>query len=1442
MLLPLDAFVPLHVHTDLSLLDGLSGPYSTVRTAGNNGAPAIAITDHGSLAGVIVFHDAVEWYNSVHAERHAAADCKKAKECHSAAVCAADERCPVAGSASPDGVHGSLAPIRGVYGIETYVADAGREVKDAEHRSDMGHLILLARDEEGWHNLIHLASKASMEGLYYKPRIDMSLLEQYGRGLIGLSSCLGGHIARKLRDEGEDAADALIRRYQAILGPENYYLEVQWHNDQDLGCAGCAAGSHGEKGTDSFTACRREQYNFNSYLLGAAERTGAPVVMTNDSHYARREMAPLEEVLLAIQQRTSMAEVAADKAVGKATLGFDTPDFWIKGRRDMQAALNDWYAQAKQHDPDMAAVLRAGAASWLDASVGIAARCTLPRPFETGKIHFPVFKVPAEFMPDDIADPDERMAEGAKRYLAHMTWERSKRRYPKMTEGVRRLIAGELQGICEMHYAPYFLIVAEYIDWARSRRIRVGLGRGSAPGSVVTYVMGITGLDPVKRKLTVDGIGFARFLNPEITYSIKPDAFGRLPQEALDMPAPPAAEMEAAVRDPLNAWSSEWRAKAAAADLDKIAGREPKLRRDGSAGPWLRFESAMRLLTEEWDLIRRRGLIEIYWRWLTHIRAGGMPGDRNDVLSRVAYALGLTTIQAATIDGDQLPFLPDAHYRSARKGMPDIDTDFSPAGRDEVLHHVVEEYGADHVCQIATYGAMLSKSAILDVNRAKGLMTSEEAQRLTLLIPKKFAAGKNESGDDIPGVSLREMIESDLPTVVSASQPLRDAMAADPRVDDVIRTAARIEGVKRGVSTHACGVLITPRPVTDHVAVMRIDKGTGMQAVFDGTSLEMQGLIKFDFLGLTNLDVNDACTDRLLERRGISLDWQEDLPDDDPAAMRVFCEGRTEGIFQFSSSFATGIIKSMQPKLISELAVATALGRPGPMEFIPEYLRGRAKGKTSYDDPVFARYAAAILDPTYGTMVYQEQMMRLVVAVAGFTLPESDALRKACSKKKLYLLAPWREKWVAGATAAGVGAAFAEAYWDAKVVPFAQYAFNQSHAAVYAETAYTQAYLKAHYELEFMAALMTVAQHESTDKGDISPLAKAVAEARRSHIVIARPDINASTERIEIEPDPEAPGDFDRGILRLSLAAPKGIGTPPVAAIVAERRANGPFTSFADFFTRMILRDKAVNPDTGKAIPNPVGKTASLVLARVGAFDDFDDRTSLVARITAYFGTTAKGKRAAISWEPEPGYDPSAPRSSAEMDEELALLGVYASGHPADAISAADWESATTDCAAVAVFDPEDDAEARRADREAGVTTPPSSLVGVITAVSWKANKSKPGGKFGGKIEDGTASCNFMYWQPRDAAGPEVHAAFAAFRASAEAGTIARSAVRLTGRVSYEEKWDPAPKIEVSDWALLIPAPYVAESAAPPPVVKAVPADPRAGGNAETALDDLLGA
>ena len=1451
-----DNFVHLHSHSHYSLLDGVSSPSVLIRQAGNLGQTAMAITDHGRVSGVFSFWEAADWYNKAHAERHSLESCQKNREkndkislaCHSMLECRDLALCPSKERPLHEEAHNKLPPIRPIVGIETYVTTDRFYKKEVDGiKPDRGgHLVLLAKNLEGWNNIRYLSSYGSTEGFYYNPRVDWDLMEKYHEGIIVLSACLGGDLCDVWRAQGEEAADALIRRYQKLFGAENYYLELQWHNDQDLG---------GEPRL-------HEQHDLNRYLIGASARTGAKLVMTNDLHYSDKSKAVLDEIAFATRAKSTIEVEAAKHARGEKNLWFDTSDFWVKPRKEMQAALSNWLAQATIHDPEVATIIRAHGREWLNQTSLIAEQVYIKELYEKGKLHFPLFPLPERVVDYSIENEEQRNRKGAEVLLAEHVWVGAAERYPQMNEMTRRLVDYELKAICQMDFAPYFLITEDICAYARAQGvvntdpiIDTNMGRGSAAGSIITYVLKITHACPIRYGLSDNGLGFTRFLNPIVRQFVNLDTFGEL--DPAFMPAQLAAlsneEMKEEIRLELNARSTErGNTLRAGVARDLVTGAEYSPERlEMEQHRWREHKT---ILLREWEHIKEvsfyekggsksqaefegEGLafpVELFWRWIRAIKAGQTPGSRNLLQSYLAPFLGLCTEQPTGMilyqdkhgkEYSDLPFLPNYRFEQARIGMPDIDLDFTPGpdGREKLMRYVTEKYGADHVTQISTFGTMQAKSAIKDTARAKGLSTVE-SDALSMLIPKMPTSDEEGSEEKEQEGILFEMIHSTNKEVMAVAKPLRDAMAADPKVAEIMTIAANLEGCKRTVSTHACGVLITDRPVLEYVAIERTpgESSTGSQASFDGPTLtDKLGLLKFDFLGVKNLKINRICVELIKERRGIDIDWYT-LPDSDPAAMRLMGEGRTLGLFQMAA-MATGILRQMKPKTVEDVAVVTALGRPGPMENVPAYLKARASGKAVYEEPIFAKFAANILDNTFGFLVFQEQMMRLSINVAGFSLTDSDGLRKATGKKDKEKMQSFKDRFVVGGTAKGIDHDWLEDWWTNVLEKFASYAFNLAHALCYSLLATIQAYLKAHYYPEFMAALLTVDQTEGKKKGRnaIAPIALEILESRFGKLGILPIDINYSTGRVEIIDTPLTPDDDPekyfvengkRVSLRMSFPMINGVKENPVNYIMADRAKSGPYASFADFMERTIGARGKTDAD-GVRIAMPLDSKIIKNLVSVGAFDAFDDRASLLARLEEYFGSTSARKKALVDWSPTPGYDPAtAFKPQSYFGWEYELIGAYVSGHPADDIKDNEVEA----FAAEAMIHETAYRYSRKSqlprvmsrhfvsdiiDIDEGRDEQIRLVPGVLKGVIWKTNRSGVGGRYEGKIEDATGSAGFVYWKPKDDATTAQNIAFRDFEETVLAGRINNIGVAVVGQFSYKPQYNKeGPIISIFDW------------------------------------------
>lgn len=872
-------YVPLHLHTEYSLLDGSIKIDELIEVASQYRMPALAITDHGNLFGAIEFY-------------------KKA----------------------------SKAGIKPIIGCEVYITQGSRFDKKGSSESPF-HLILLAKDNNGYRNLSTLVTKAYTEGFYYKPRIDIELLEEYHDGLIGLTSCLKGEVPYYLGKEMRDEAKKAAIKYLEILGRENFFFELQ---------------ANGLK----------EQIKVNRGLVEIAGELGLRLVATNDCHYLRPEDSKAHDVLLCIQTGKTVND--------HDRLRFESKEFYFKSPVEMKDAFKEIPSAIKN--------------TW-----EIAERCNVR--FDMTAMLLPSFKV------DKGISPEAYLKELAVTGLKERFGTSPPRKYMER-------LSMELDVINKMNYAAYFLIVWDFIRFAREKGIPVGPGRGSAAGSLVAYCLGITEIDPIKYNLL-----FERFLNPE------------------------------------------------------------------------------------------------------------------------------------------------------RISMPDIDVDFCTDRRSEVIAYVAEKYGHDRVSQIITFGTMAARGAIRDVGRALA-MPYGDVDRIAKLIPEG------------PNISIDEALR--------VEPQLKELYDTNPKVKDLIDIARRLEGLCRHASTHAAGVVVSPRPLTELVPLYKNPTDNTITTQFDMASIESLGLLKFDFLGLKTLTVIEKTLQHIRASRGIDLSLKE-ISLEDKKTYELLCSGQTTGIFQLESSGMRDLLVKMQPGCFEDLIALVALYRPGPLGsgMVDDFIK-RKKGliPVRYEIPELKE----ILDETYGVILYQEQVMRIANKLANFTMGQADILRKAMGKKKPEEMEKQKEAFVKGAVSNGIPEKKAVRLFDLMAF-FAEYGFNKSHSAAYAYLAYQTAYLKAHYPVEFMAANLS-ADMDKTDK-----IMKALAECRGMSIKVLPPDINESGREFKVIGN----------AIRFGLEAVKGVGGAAIESIIENRKENGPFKSFEDFLNR--IEGKKVNK---KAIEG---------LIKAGAFD-----------------------------------------------------------------------------------------------------------------------------------------------------------------------------------------------------------------------------------------------
>ena len=622
------------------------------------------------------------------------------------------------------------------------------------------------------------------------------------------------------------------------------------------------------------------------------------------------------------------------------------------------------------------------------------------------------------------------------------------------------------------------------------------------------------------------------------------------------------------------------------------------------------------------------------------------PGRGSAAGSAVAYCVGITNVDPIKYD-----LLFERFLNPERVSMPDIDIDFDDVGRQKVIDYVIDKYGQEQVAQIITYGTMAAKSSLRDVGRVMDVPLSE-VDRVAKSFPQQLGASLRDvlaDGDINPKLKGKMNGED-----VDKAYAFRDLAQQNDQIGEMIRMAKKLEGSIRNTGIHACGVVITPDDVTDYVPVTA-DKDTGMYvSQFDNSVAEDAGLLKMDFLGLKTLTIIKDALRMIKENHGVDIDVDE-LPLDDEKTYELFQRGETNGIFQYESGGMQKHMKNLKPTTFDDLIAMNALYRPGPLEYIPEFIeRKHGRSPIVYTLDAEEQY----LKETFGIYVYQEQIMLLSQSIANFTKGEADVLRKAMGKKKKDVLDKMYPKFVEGGTANGhaeekLGKIWKD--WEA----FASYAFNKSHSTCYALVAYHTAYLKAHYPAEYMASVLT------HNKSDQTKMSFFLRECRSLNVPVLGPSVNESQGDFSVNKD---------GAIRIGMTALKGVGEGPVEAILAARK-EGEFESMFD----MLLRIE----------PGTVNKRVLEALVDAGGFDCFEDmhRAQYYAptpKFDSYLedavktanGTIARQAEAASSLfaavQDEIRVDPPTPPEAKpfllpeKLNREKEVTGIYVSGHPLD--------------------------------------------------------------------------------------------------------------------------------------------------------------------------------
>ena len=643
---------------------------------------------------------------------------------------------------------------------------------------------------------------------------------------------------------------------------------------------------------------------------------------------------------------------------------------------------------------------------------------------------------------------------------------------------------------------------------------------------------------------------------------------------------------------------------------------------------------------EEYELsvISKMGYVDYYlivWDFIDYAKRNGIPvgpGRGSGAGSILAYAIGITDI-----DPIKYNLLFERFLNPERISMPDFDVDFSDEKRQQVIDYVSRKYGADHVSQIITFGTMSARMVIRDVGRALDFPYAD-TDKLAKMVPNELH------------ITIKKAMEE--------NRELRELYDNDERIRKLLDIAMALEGMPRQASTHACGVVITKNPVDTYVPLHVKDGTVATQYIM--TTLEELGLLKMDFLGLRTLTVIDDATRMIKENKGIDVQYDEEMKD--PNVYKLWCEGKTIGIFQFESAGMTRFMKELKPDSLEDIIAGVSLYRPGPMDQISRYIQNKLDSEHAvYTHPALI----PILNVTYGCMVYQEQVMQIVRDLAGYSLGRADLVRRAMGKKKLDVMAKEREIFINGETDEngnvivpgcvrnGITAEDANKIFD-EMAEFAKYAFNKSHAAAYAVVAYRTAYLKAYYPEEFMAATL------NSYLGNLDRVPMYIDECKNMNIQILKPDINKSKTKFTVE----------EGKIRFGLGSIKNVGTAVVDIIVENREKHGDYKSLDDFCER--LKDESVNK---KCIES---------LIKAGTFDEFGiSRSTLLASYENIIDTIQSESRKSFQGQVSMFDLGGEGDSKQELNDlkytynfikefsekellamEKEMLGIYISGHP----------------------------------------------------------------------------------------------------------------------------------------------------------------------------------
>ena len=1063
-------FVHLHVHTQYSLLDGQASVNRLVDKAMKDGMKGIAVTDHGNMFGIKEFTNYVNKKNS--GPKGEIKDLKKRIagiesgeiECEDKEAEIADCRAKMAEAESK--------LFKPIVGCEMYVARRTMDKKEGKPDQSGYHLIVLAKNEKGYHNLIKLVSHAWTRGYYMRPRTDRSELEKYHEGLIVCSACIGGEVPKKIINDQLEEAEEAVRWYKNLFG-DDYYLELQRHK------ATVPRANH-----EAYPL----QQKANAKLLELARKYDIKVICSNDVHFVDEENAEAHDRLICL---------STGKDLDDPTRMLYTKQEWMKTKAEMNALFEDVpealsntleiLDKVEYYSIDHAPIMPTFAIPEdFGTEEGYRQKYTEKDLFdeftqdENGKV----------VLDEDAANAKIKRLGGYDKlyrikleadYLAKLAFDGAKKLYgDPLSDEVKERLVFELYIMKTMGFPGYFLIVQDFINAARTQLgVSVGPGRGSAAGSIVSYCLEITTIDPIRYQLL-----FERFLNPE------------------------------------------------------------------------------------------------------------------------------------------------------RVSMPDIDVDFCYERRQEVIDYVTRKYGKDCVAQIVTFGTLAARGVIRDVGRVMDLPYAY-VDSISKMIPQEL------------GITIDKALKM--------NPDLKKLYDTDETVTNLIDMAKRLEGLPRHCSMHAAGVVICQKPVDEYVPLSRAADGT-ITTQFIMTTLEELGLLKMDFLGLRTLTVIQNAV-LLARRKQPELNINQ-IDYNDQKVLDYIGTGKTDGVFQLESAGMKGFMKELKPHNLEDVIAGISLYRPGPMDFIPQYIRGKNDSSSiTYDCPQLE----PILAPTYGCIVYQEQVMQIVRDLAGYSLGRSDLLRRAMSKKKAAVMEKERkifiygdeETGVPGCIKNGIDEQTANKIYD-EMIDFAKYAFNKSHAAAYAVVSYQTAWLKYYFPVEYMAALMTSVIDNP------SKVSEYIYACRQMNIKILPPDINKG----------EANFSVDGGDIRYGLAAIKSIGRPVIKAIVEDREELGLFQNLEDFITRLsaknILNKRTIENLIKAGALDTLGGTRKQFMSIYVQIVDHvtqEKKNSMVGQMTLFDLVSEDQKEEFQIRMPDVGEYSKETLLAFEKE----VLGIYVSGHPLEA-------------------------------------------------------------------------------------------------------------------------------------------------------------------------------